>query len=146
MIYCDTSFLIPAFRKEATSSKIQRFLQRQVTGDLAISHWVRVEFSSVLARDVRMGAMDAQTAIELDRQFEIVDANAFIIILPDRNDFDLCKRYLRQFDTGLRAGDAFHLAIATNHGARKIITLDKKLLHAGKLLRLPVEAGILGRS
>lgn len=93
-----------------------------------------------------MRAMDAETAIELDRQFEIVAANAFVIIHPDGNDFDLCKRYLRQFDTGLRAGDAFHLAIAANHGAKKILSLDKKLLHAGKLLRLPVQAGILGRS
>jgi len=141
MIYCDTSFLIPAFRKEATSNRIQQFLRRQATGELAISHWVRVEFSSVLARDVRMGALDAQTANELDRQFEIVAANTFIMILPDRNDFDLCKRYLRQFETGLRAGDAFHLAIATNHNATTFYTLDKKLLRAGKLLGLPVAAG-----
>jgi predicted nucleic acid-binding protein len=62
--------------------------------------------------------------------------------LPDGNDFDLCKRYLQQFEAGLRAGDALHLAIANNRSAQKIYTLDKKLLRAGKLLGLPVSTGI----
>ncbi len=71
MFYCDTSFLTPAFRKEANSNSIQRFLQQQTAGELAISHWVRIEFSSVLARDVRMGIMEAQEAVDLDAQFEM---------------------------------------------------------------------------
>ena len=146
MIYCDTSFLTPAFRKEANSNDIQRFLQQQTAGELAIGHWVRVEFSSVLARDVRMGIMEAQAAIELDAQFELAVARTFRVILPDRNDFDLCKRYLAQFDTGLRGGDAMHLAVAANHGAQMIYTLDKKLLRAGKILGLPVAGGIHGRA
>mgnify|MGYP001365226059 CR=1 FL=1 len=146
MFYCDTSFLTPAFRKEASSNSIQRFLQQQTAGELAISHWVRVEFSSVLARDVRMGIMEGQAAIELDAQFELAVARSFSVILPDRNDFDLCKHYLGQFDTGLRGGDAMHLAVAANHGAQMIYTLDKKLLRAGKMLGLPVGSGIHGRT
>ena len=142
MLYFDTSFLTPAFRKEATSTSIQQFLQQQTVGELAISHWVRVEFSSILARDVRMGIMEAETAIHLDTQFEMAVAKSFIVILPDGNDFDLGKRYLQQFDTGLRGGDAMHLAVANNHGAQKIYTLDKKLLRAGKRLGLPVAMGI----
>jgi predicted nucleic acid-binding protein len=145
MLYFDTSFLTPAFRKEATSSSIELFLQRQNVGDLAISHWVRIEFTSILARDVRMGLMETETAIDLDRQFEIAVEKTFNVILPDVNDFDLCKRYLQYFQAGLRAGDAMHLAVAANHGAEKFYTLDKKLLRAGKLLGLPVAAGIHGR-
>ncbi len=38
-----------------------------------------------------------------------------------------------------------HLAVAANHGAQKIYTLDKKLLHAGKMLGLPVATGIAGQ-
>ncbi len=37
----------------------------------------------------------------------------------------------------LRAGDALHLAIARNHHARAIHSLDKKLLTAGRTLGLP---------
>lgn len=145
MLYCDTSFLTPAFRKEASSNSVQRFLQEQKAGELAISHWVRVEFSSVIARDVRMGVMDAKSAIDLETKFELTVDMAFGLILPDKNDFDLCKQYLRQFDTGLRGGDAMHLAVAANHGAEKIYTLDKKLLRAGKMLGLPVATGIHAR-
>jgi predicted nucleic acid-binding protein len=42
----------------------------------------------------------------------------------------------------LRLGDALHLAIANNHGAERFLTLDKKLLKAGKLLGLPVTTGV----
>ncbi len=42
----------------------------------------------------------------------------------------------------MRVGDAFHLAIASNHNASTFYTLDKKLLRAGKLLGLPVAAGL----
>lgn len=90
--------------------------------------------------------MEAQEAVDLDAQFELAVDRSFSVILPDRNDFDVCKRYLQQFDTGLRGGDAMHLAVATNHGAQMIYTLDKKLLRAGKMLGLPVSTGIAGRS
>src|SRR5208282_87547 len=145
MLYFDTSFITPIFRKKATSTSIEHFLQQQTAGELAISHWTRVEFCSVLARDVRMGVIEPQAAIDLDAQFEMTVARSFIVLLPDRDDFDLCKRYLRRFDTALRVGDALHLAIANNRGARTFYTLDRKLLRAGRLLGLPVAAGIRGR-
>lgn len=142
MLYFDTSFLAPLFRKEATSNRVEQFLQQQNAGELAISQWTRVEFSNILARDVRMGIIEAQAAIDLDAQFEMNIARSFVLILPDGNDFDLCRRYLRRFETALRLGDALHLAIAKNHAADKFYTLDRKLLRAGKLLGLPVATGI----
>jgi predicted nucleic acid-binding protein len=62
--------------------------------------------------------------------------------LPEENDFDLCRRHLRRFETALRLGDALHLAIAYNHAIEKFNTLDKKLLKAGKFLGTPVATGI----
>jgi prevent-host-death family protein len=44
--------------------------------------------------------------------------------------------------TGRRAGDALHLAVANNHRAAVIYSLDKTLLKAGKILDLPVKMGI----
>lgn len=140
MLYFDTSFLTPIFRKEATSDSIAQFLQRQTPGELAISHWTRVEFSSLLARDVRMGVMEPRAAIDLDDTFETTIAQSFLVLLPDQEDFDLCKRYLQRFETALRAGDALHLAIANNRGAQIFYSLDRKLLRAAKLLGLPVAA------
>jgi uncharacterized protein len=142
MLYFDTSFLTPLFRKETTSTSIEKFFRQQDADNLAISHWTRVEFSNVLARDVRMGAIDPRMALDLDRSFETSIVNSFAIILPDANDFDLCRRYLQRYETALRLGDALHLAIAANHGAEKAYTLDNKLLKAGRLLGLPIATGI----
>jgi predicted nucleic acid-binding protein len=45
----------------------------------------------------------------------------------------------------LRAGDALHLAVADNHRAAVIYSLDETLLKAGKILDLPVSLGIRNR-
>ena len=38
--------------------------------------------------------------------------------LADATDFDLATQFIQKFQTGLRAGDALHLAIAKNHDTR----------------------------
>ncbi len=59
MIYLDTSFLTPPFREELVVSEcIEGFLATVPAGTLAISQWTRVEFASVIARDVRMKTLD----------------------------------------------------------------------------------------
>jgi NADP-dependent 3-hydroxy acid dehydrogenase YdfG len=67
---------------------------------------------------------------------------SFAVLLPNVEDFDLARRYLNRFETGLRAGDALHLAIASNHQVAAIYSLDRTLLAAGKMLALPVSRGI----
>jgi predicted nucleic acid-binding protein len=44
--------------------------------------------------------------------------------------------------TFLRARDALHRAIARNHRAKAVYTLDRGLLKARKRPKLPVSAGI----
>ncbi len=142
MFYFDTSFLAPLILQESTSAKIEQFMVGQPPGELTISHWVRVEFSSLLAREVRMGRLDSQTARDADEQFETVVAESFVVLLPNADDFNLAKSYLGNHETGLRAGDALHLAIARNHRSEAVYSLDKTLLKAGKLLGVPVSVGI----
>jgi len=142
MLYFDTSFLAPLILREPTSGKVETFLTRQPAGELAISHWTRAEFSSLIAREVRMGGLDRQAALDADAQFEAIVMESFVVLLPSANDFGLCKQYLRRYETGLRAGDALHLAVARNHRAQTIYSLDKTLLKAGKALGLPVATGI----
>jgi uncharacterized protein len=97
MRYFDTSFLAPLLREEKTSSRIGRFMAGLPTEELAISRWTEVEFASLLARDVRMGVIGSDQA------------------LPSADDYEMARRYLHNHETGLRAGDALHLAIAGNH-------------------------------
>ena len=142
MLYFDTSFLAPLILPEATSDKIAAFVRELPATQFTVSHWTRVEFSSLLAREVRMGEMDADTAAQADAKFEAVVEESFSVVLPNADDFSLAKQYHFHFETGLRAGDALHLAIARNHRAEVIYSLDKTLLRAGKLLGLRVSIGI----
>jgi uncharacterized protein len=142
VLYFDTSFLAPLVLPESTSDKIAAFVRRLPVEELTVSHWTRVEFSSLIARDVRMSVLDAAAGARADARFEAMVDASFAVLLPNADDFGLAKRYLGKFNTGLRAGDALHLAIAGNHQAAAIYSLDKGLLMAGRLLDLPVSMGI----
>ncbi|MYF08919.1 MAG: type II toxin-antitoxin system VapC family toxin [Rhodospirillaceae bacterium] len=142
MRYFDTSFLAPLILPEAASDPVADFMETLSREDLAVSHWTRVEFSSLLAREVRMGRLGEDSARAADTRFETMVDRSFAILLPDRADFDLAKAYLGRFETGLRAGDALHLAIAANRRAETLYSLDRKLIEAGRHLGVPASAGI----
>jgi uncharacterized protein len=142
MDYFDTSFLTPLIREEKTSSRVAHFMSGLQAGELAISRWTEVEFASLLARDVRMGTITGDQARAAEALFEDVIRESFIVLLPAPDDYDRARRYLQHYAIGLRAGDALHLAIAGNHGAETIYSLDKSMIKAGKMLGLPMSAGI----
>lgn len=142
MFYFDMSFMAPLLLSEAKSTAVEEFITGLPAGQLAISHWTRVEFSSLLAREVRMGHLSARDAIDADSQFEMVVTELFLVLQPDIADFDLAKSYLQAYATGLRAGDALHLAIAWNSRVETVFSLDKAMLKAGGILGLSVSSGI----
>lgn len=88
-----------------------------------------------------MRSLDAQAAAEADANFETMLKHSFEIVVPTPADFAIAKDYLLRFETGLRAGDALHLAIAANRRAGAIYTLDRPLAKAGKILGLPMSTG-----
>ena len=142
MIYLDTSFLTPLFREEATSSKVAAFLARQSVGAMAVSKWTSVEFSSLVSRDVRMGALTVAQARRLIAEFDAMVADALILLTPTANDFMLAQQYVANFSTNLRAPDALHLAVAHNNDAEFVATLDEGMLFAAKKLKVAARRGI----
>ena len=142
MYYFDTSFLVPLILPEATSDPIARFFADLAGEDLAVSHWMRVEFSSLLAREVRMGGLSGEAAREADARFESMVDESFAVLLPNGDDYNLAKVYLSRFETKLRACDSLHLAIASNRRAETVYSLDKILLNAGQILGVSVSEGI----
>ena len=54
----------------------------------------------------------------------------------------LVSRKVRMGELSVSDGDALHPAIAANHGAKRILTLDGGFLEAGRRLNLPVNRGI----
>ncbi len=143
MLCFDTSFLIPLILPEKTSEQIEAFFQDlPIDQTLVVSQWTRIELASVLSRLVRMGELNEETAVLCNERFAILLADNFQVVLPDLDDFDLSWDYLARFNTSLRAGDALHLAIASNLAVEKIITLDQGMLKAGEILKLPMDRGI----
>lgn len=121
--------------------KIEEFLGRQPRGRLAISQWTRLEFASVFARDVRMGLQE-KYASQAIAEFEQLMDESFVIWLPNLADYELARSYVQRFASKLRAGDALHLAVARNHGAEIVYTLDEGLLSAARLLKVKASRGI----
>ena len=71
-----------------------------------------------------MGNLDAAAAREAGAKFESIVEESFVALLPNRDDFDRAREWLSRFETGLRAGDALHLAIAHNRRAITIYSDD----------------------
>jgi predicted nucleic acid-binding protein len=67
------------------------------------------------------------------------------VYTPDLADFEAAKQFVLRYDSGLRAGDALHLAVARNNNAQAIYSLDDRMIRAGRLLGLPVSRGIRGK-
>lgn len=145
MLYFDTSFVVPLLRPERNSIEVSAFFSELKSETPAISQWTRVEVFSALAREVRVSALSVEDANEAIVQFDDMVRRAFTMLLADQPDFETAAHYVGRFETGLRAGDALHLAIAANRSASAIYTLDKGLVSAGKILGLPVKSGIRAR-
>jgi predicted nucleic acid-binding protein len=101
-----------------------------------------VEFASALAREVRVGSLSQEAAIEANAEFAETTTESFVIILPTAHNFDLAGEFLRRYETGLRPADALHLAIASNNRATAVCSLDRTFLTAGRRLGLKMMTGI----
>jgi predicted nucleic acid-binding protein len=142
MIYLDTSFVAPLVIAESSSDAVEALVMRTKSGELATSMWTQIELASLTSRKLRMGEFSTSEAAAVNHKFAQVMADHFQILLPTATDYISATQLLEAPKTGLRTGDAFHLAIAVNRGARKIFTLDQGFIKAGKQLKLPVSAGI----
>lgn len=142
MIYLDTSFLTPLFRQEDCSGRVEAYLASQTPGSLAISLWTRVEFASVMAREVRMGALPSEAARLLLDEFERLSNDSLHVLVPTGADFELAQRFIADFSTHLRGPDALHLAIARNHAVSRVLSLDVGLLRAAGRLSIEAIRGI----
>jgi len=140
--YFDTSYLVALVVEEQHSAKIAGFVATLDTGSLVTSHWTFVEFGSMLAREVRKQALTREDAIFLRDRFDQLIRGSFSLLVPTTDDYATATAYVGTFETGLRGPDAMHLAIAGNHNATAILSLDKKMIKAGHLLGLPTSTGL----
>jgi len=128
-LYLDTSLLVAALTNETATQKTQTWLASQPASELHVSGWVVTEFSSALSMKVRLGHLTSSHRAEALSLFQRLIADSLGLWPVTGSHFRTAARFADQHHLGLRAGDALHLAIAFEQGA-KLCTLDRRLSEA----------------
>jgi predicted nucleic acid-binding protein len=134
MVYLDTSVLVSLFVREVHSAPVRVWFAGQVPDTLCSSLWTRTEFAAALGAKVRSRLLALQSARTVLATYDNLARRSATILVPVRADYELATRLVENFESGLRAPDALHLAIAQNNGVGALATGDKVLAEAAAAL------------
>jgi hypothetical protein len=138
VIYLDTSVIVALCVRERASDDVEAALM-SVGDALMISEWTRVEVVGAIGIKVRARELKEPIARRaLADYYEAVEPG-LQVVTPSREDYILAADYLQAFTSGLRSGDALHLAVAANRQVARLLTLDKGFIEATQGTALPVQ-------
>ena len=129
LIYVDTSVLVALCTHEAKTAAVAQWYSA-CTQDLASAAWCVTEFASALALKQRTGQLTSAQANSAWLRFERVCANDVQLLPVDASTFHKAALLTMDAASGLRAGDALHLACAMQAKAQGMATLDAVLAKA----------------
>ena len=137
MIYLDTSAAVPMFVPEPASPAIEAWFE-SCTEPLVSSDWIVTEFSSALSIKVRKREISARQAQAAWKDFDAFCKSGLRLLPVSRKAFAEAGGMARNAASGLRSGDALHLAMALEAGASGIATADETLAKNAKTSGLAV--------
>ena len=126
MIYLDTSVLVPLFLNEPMSLAIAEWYSKEKS-ELVSAAWCVTEFGSALGIKQRTGAVNAQQAGAAWASFGRMVASDLRLLAVMPAHFHRAAELVLDASSGLRAGDALHLACAEAASVKQIATLDEVL-------------------
>ncbi len=134
--YLDTSVLVSVLTEEGHTARTERWLAAHDSDLKLISWWVEVEWGAAISMKVRSATLDQRGRELADAAFRQLVSSSIAILPVEHSHFIAASDLARQ-STGLRAGDALHLAIAASQEAA-ICTLDIGMARAAEELDLRV--------
>lgn len=135
MLYVDTSVLVALCTHEAKSADVVKWYSA-CTSELVSAAWCVTEFASAMGLKQRTGQLDQAQAHHAWLQFERVCANDLQLLAVDAATFHRAAVLTLDAASGLRAGDALHLACALDARAQELVTLDATMAKNAKRLKL----------
>ena len=138
MIYLDTNLVVALCAREQDSDRVEAALAA-IKESLVTSEWTRVEFTSAIGIKVRNRELSEPLARRALADYYHAFEPGIGVVTPSRDDYILAADYLQDLKSGLRSGDALHLAVAVNQKATRLLTLDKVFIKAARGIGLSVE-------
>lgn len=130
MIYLDTSVLVPLFVAEPQSAAVRAWLKANTDQALAISDWSLAEFASAMGVKVRRKDLGVEHALQACKVMRESVEESMEVIAPTKSTYVQAVDLLSHLSSGLRAGDALHLAVAMDAEVAGLYTLDKQFIAA----------------
>ena len=126
-VYVDTSALVALVTAEPRSASLRAWLRSHAGSALVSADWCVPEVASALSIKVRSGALEAGIADEAWGEFGAACDGLLDLMPVAPADFSFAAQMCRGVPSGLRAGDALHLAVALRAECDSMLCLDATL-------------------